>query len=151
MRHEEQIPGPPGDGGIVTGAPSRWRTPAEQLRPEVPAAVVDALAAWIEARRTAAGRADRWWYLSGGRELDGRAYAWACVPLEGEVVAVRQVVCLEDGTWRRYAYDEVVEDDAGFLTDQAFGDDDLAGTGDVQPLDPAEFAALWERAGGGPG
>jgi hypothetical protein len=117
----------------------------------VPAAVVDALTAWIEARRTAAEHADRWWYLAGGRELDGRAYAWACVPLAGEVVAVRQVVGLEDGTWRRYAYDEVVEDDAGFLTDQAFDADDLAGTGDVRPLDPAEFATLWDRAGDGTG
>lgn len=151
MRDEEQVPGPPGDGEVVSGAPSRWRTPVEQLRPGVPAAVVDALTAWIEARRTAAERADRWWYLAGGRELDGRAYAWACVPLAGEVVAVRQVVGLEDGTWRRYAYDEVVEDDAGFLTDQAFGDDDLAGTGDVHLLDPAEFAALWERSGDGTG
>lgn len=112
---------------------------------------MEALTAWIEVRRGAAERADRWWYLVGGRELDGRAYAWACVPLAGEVVAVRQVVGLEDGTWRRYAYDEVVEDDAGFLADQAFDADDLAGTGDVRPLDPAEFAALWDRAGDGTG
>ncbi|PTU55939.1 hypothetical protein DBB34_11115 [Sphaerisporangium cinnabarinum] len=106
-----------------------------------------ALARSVAALRRAAEHADRWWYLASGRELDGRAYAWACVPLAGEVVAVRQVVGLEDGSWRRYAYDEVVEDDAGFLTDQPFDDADLAGTGDVRPLDAAEFAALWARAG----
>lgn len=106
-----------------------------------------ALARSVAALRRAAEHADRWWYLASGRELDGRAYAWACVPLAGEVVAVRQVVGLEDGSWRRYAYDEVVEDDAGFLTDQPFDDDDLAGTGDVRPLDATEFAALWARAG----
>ncbi len=106
-----------------------------------------ALARSVAALRRAAEHADRWWYLASGRELDGRDYAWACVPLAGEVVAVRQVVGLEDGSWRRYAYDEVVEDDAGFLTDQPFDDADLAGTGDVHPLDAAEFAALWARAG----
>lgn len=106
-----------------------------------------ALARSVAALRRAAEHADRWWYLASGRELDGRAYAWAFVPLAGEVVAVRQVVGLEDGSWRRYAYDEVVEDDAGFLTDQPFDDADLAGTGDVRPLDAAEFAALWARAG----
>lgn len=110
-------------------------------------AAAHALARSVATLRRAADHADRWCYLASGRELDGRAYAWACVPLAGEVVAVRQVVGLEDGTWRRYAYDEVVEDDAGFLTDQPFGDDDLAGTGDVHPIDGAEFAALWARAG----
>ena len=69
------------------------------------------------------------------------------MPLAGEVVAARQVVGLEDGTWRRYAYDEVVEDDAGFLTDQPFDDAELAGTGDVHPIDATEFAAVWARAG----
>ena len=51
------------------------------------------------------------------------------------------------GSGRGYAIEEVVEDDAGFLTDQPFDDAELAGTGDVHPIDATEFAAVWARAG----
>lgn len=137
----------PPDSGAVSGSTSRHRSPGDQLGAPDHDPAVEGLTRWIEARAHAARRAQRWWYLSCGRELDGCAYVYACVRVGDQIVAVRQVVGFEDGTWHRYAYDEIVVDPRGGLTDQPFVEADVDGVGDhVLPITPESFARTWALA-----